>query len=109
MRKFLIEMETVITLEHLARDYENRRAELSRDGIETFPQYLEQCMARNNGALTEIMTDDTPRGNRREAVRLCNVWYSEDARDVCAEWLTPQEIARKTRGDGLRVDIIEDA
>ena len=92
MRKFLVEMDSEITLDDLRRDYESGAADTD---AETFAQYLENCMARNNGALTEILTEDTPSGELNSAVTLCRVQYSEDEGDYCEEWLTPQEIAEK--------------
>lgn len=90
MRKFLVEMDYVVTLEDMRDEWR----EWARDG-ETFAQYLENCMARNNGALTEILTEDTPRGELSGAVSLCRVQYSEDEDDYCEEWLTSQEIFQK--------------
>lgn len=92
MRKFLIEMEQEITLDELRRDYETGAVE--SDG-ESFPRYLELCMARNNGALTEILTEDTPSGERRGAVTLCRVSNPDDCYDEWEEWLTEQEMNRK--------------
>ena len=98
MRKFLVEMEYVVTLEDM-RDEWNMWA---RDG-ESFAQYLENCMARNNGALTEILTADTPDGELSGAVTLCRVQYSEDENDYCEEWLTGKEICEKWRdGCGIK-------
>lgn len=95
MRKFLIEMETEITLEELKNNYDRKREQMALEGIDSFARYLDLCMARNNGALTEILTDETPRGEQRNAVTLCRVWYSDDAEDCCDEWLTEQEAHEK--------------
>lgn len=65
MRKFLIEMEQEITLEELRRDYYEQFEDTD---AETFERYLELCMWWNNGALTEILTDETPRGLASRAV-----------------------------------------
>jgi hypothetical protein len=67
MRKFLIEMEQEITLDELRRDY-YEVFERGETGAETFERYLELCMWWNNGALTEILTADTPRGWASRAV-----------------------------------------
>lgn len=65
MRRFLIEMDTEITLDELRRDYYEQFEDTD---AETFEQYLELCMYWNNGALTEILTEDTPRGWASRAV-----------------------------------------
>ena len=90
MRKFLYEYETVFTLEQLETEYRTDRAE-DFDG--TFAQWLEECTGKN-GALTEILTDDTPRWNRKSAVIECVV-YGDDENDDYFAWLTLDEIARK--------------
>ena len=86
MRKFLVEMDREVTLDEVRESWRE-----FADGGETFAQYLENCMARNNGALTEILTADTPAGEKRGAVTLCGVYYSENPEDYCEEWLTEQE------------------
>ena len=52
----------------------------------TFPQYLDDCLGKN-GALVEILTDDTPRGYERDAVSLYRVQYSDDPDDIREEYL----------------------
>ena len=95
MRKFLIEMDVEITLADVKKEYEARREEIEEDGAENFAQFLDLCMFWNNGALTEILTEETPRGEQARAVTLCRVWYSDDADDFCDEWLTEQEAHEK--------------
>lgn len=79
MRRFLIEMETEVTLEEIREDYNKNRERIAEEsGAENFGEYLENCMYWNNGALTEILTDDTPRDLRKRAVRPCKVLYEGD-------------------------------
>lgn len=86
MRKFLIEMETEITLVEIEEDYKNRRDEIAEEsGAENFGEYLENCMYWNNGSLTEILTEDTPRELRKRAVRPCR--YQIDGGDWLEWWL----------------------
>lgn len=85
MRKFLVEYDEVITLDDVRRSWR----EFAEDDM-TFADYLRNCLDKN-GALTEILTEDTPRENRRGAVTLCRVQYSEEEWDYCEEWLTEEE------------------
>ena len=86
MRKFLVEYVKEITMDDVRESWE----QFAEDG-ETFAQYLNACLDKN-GALTEILTADTPRENRRGAVTLCRVIYGDDdPDDYCEEWLTEQE------------------
>lgn len=89
MRKFLVERDWVISLPELMQEWE----EWARDDM-TFEQYLADCLSKN-GALTEILTDDTPRENSRDAVTLIRVWYSDDVDDYCDEWLTEEQAHEK--------------
>jgi hypothetical protein len=101
MRKFLIEMDVEITLDEVEQNYH----EFDYDDVMTFPQYLADCLGKN-GALTEILTDETPRGEEMRAVSLCRVQYSEDEDDYCEEWLTPTEIYEKWR-DGCGIKYLD--
>jgi len=85
MRKFLIEYEQEVTLDDVRQSWR----EFAEDDM-PFAVYLRNCLDKN-GALTEILTSDTPRENRREAVTLCRVYYSDDRNDYCDEWLREDE------------------
>ena len=87
MRKFLVEMDYVISMEDVIQEWE----EWEQENM-TFPQYLADCLGKN-GALTEILTEDTPPENRKNAVIPCRVWYSDDVEDCFETWLTEQGIA----------------
>lgn len=102
MRKFLWEYDTTVTLDELREEWRNN----DEDG-RTFREYLDACMYWNNGALTEILTEDTPREYRERAVIDCIVWYSDESDDYCEEWLDLGEIAMK-KGFGCKVQIREE-
>lgn len=87
MRKFLVEYRDIITEEELRDFYEN---ESEDKAYMTFDEMLADGLGKN-GSLTEIQTEDTPRG--QYAVTLYKVHYSDDPDDVCEEWLS-QEQAR---------------
>ena len=87
MRKFLDEMEREITLDELRAYYESDAERMERDeGIESFERYLELCMFWNNGSLTEILTEDTPRGWASRAVG--KFWVTDaETGEKYEEWL----------------------
>lgn len=99
MRKFLCDYNSVWTEEELERFF--REVADDREYM-TFSQWLADCLSKN-GALVEILTEDTPRGEEMRAVTLCRVQYSEEEYDYCEEWLTPSQIAEKRRdGCGIK-------
>ena len=98
MRKFLWEMETVVTLDDVRESYYALEP-TERVGM-TFPQYLADCLGKN-GALTEILTDETPRGEQQKAV--CNyAIQNPESGDVWEEWLTPGGVNDR-KSDGYDV------
>lgn len=87
MRKFLCDYDSVWTEEQLRDFFANESDD--REYM-TFEQWLAECMGKN-GALVEILTDDTPKWERERAVSLCRVHYSDDRDDYCDEWLNGAE------------------
>ena len=81
MRKFLVEMDSVVTLAELEQDFKEF-AEKEFDG--NFSQWLDECLGKN-GALTEILTEDTPRGRRNDAVVECHI-TDADTGDEYTQW-----------------------
>ena len=86
MRKFLMDYDGVITIWDVYYEWELWEKENM-----TFQQYLADCLGKN-GALTEILTDETPNDERERAVTLCRVHYSDERDDYCDEWLREDEI-----------------
>ena len=89
MRRFLVEYRDIITEQELRDFYE---AEFDGKEYMTFADMLADGLGKN-GSLTEIATQDTPKG--QNAVTLYRVWYSEDRDDYCDEWLYPWEYQQK--------------
>ena len=98
MRKFLYEMETEITESELREYYEKEKHGECED-YGTFGEYLKNCMFWWNGALTEILTAETPKELRRRAVSYMRAVYSDDADDSCWMWLTYDDIRRYLAND----------
>lgn len=82
MRKFLVEMDSVVTLADLEQDFKDF-AEKEFDG--NFSQWLDECLGKN-GALTEILTEDTPRDKVNSAVVNFHV-TDADTGDEYWRWL----------------------
>lgn len=101
MRKFLYEMDYEIT-ECELRDYYEKEKRGECSDYETFGEYLKNCMYWWNGALTEILTADTPRELRRRAVSYMRAIYSDDADDSCWMWMNFDDI-RSYQEDDIRV------
>lgn len=101
MRKFLVEYRDIITEQELRDFYET---EFDDRAYMSFEEMLADGLGKN-GSLTEILTEDTPRG--QYAVTLCRVWYSEDEDDYCDEWLTEQEAHDKAALWGCGTKVLE--
>ena len=101
MRKFLFEYDEVVTLDDVRASFDALDPDERREM--TFSNYLADCLGKN-GALTEIKTAETPRG--QYAVTRCEVGYSDDPMDFCFEWLTDSEIVEK-RADGCAVSVLD--
>lgn len=84
MRKFLVEYDSIISLEDLQADYN----ESTEKAEKTFNQYLEECLGKN-GSLVEIKTEETPK--YIDSVTLYRVSYSDDIGDSCDMWLTDKQ------------------
>lgn len=95
MRKFLVEYDSIISLEDLQADYN----ESTEKAEKTFNQYLEECLGKN-GSLVEIKTKETPK--YIDSVTLYRVAYSDDIGDTCDMWLTDKQAEReKALGNSL--------
>ena len=90
MRKFLVEYRDIITEQELRAEFAG--AEDLREIYDSFEDLLAEGLSKN-GSLTEIQTEDTPKG--QSAVTLYRVWYSEDKEDYCDEWLYPWEYQQR--------------
>ncbi len=101
MRKFLYEYETVWTEEQLREFYENESEDKEHM---TYDEWLGECLGKN-GALTEIRTTDTPRG--QFAVSLYRVHYSDDPDDVAEQWLSPEQVKEQEFYYGLVCEEME--
>ena len=86
MRKFLCEYDSVWTLDELKNFFDT---ETDDREYMTFEQWLADCLGKN-GALTEILTEDTPNSNGKYAVTLCRVWCADED-DYFEEWLTEEQ------------------
>ena len=94
MRKFLNDYDSIVTLEELKNGEEYSQFKMDYPGA-TFEQYLAECMYWNNGFLTEILTRDTPKSERRKAVSLCALYDCETGEFACVEWLDYYGIVRE--------------
>lgn len=101
MRKFLHDYESIVTIEELKSGDEYKEF-ISDYPDATFEEYLDLCMFWNNGFLTEILTADTPKAERRRAVSRVAVfsksWYGEDINFPFVTWKTAAEIRDLLRG-----------
>ena len=86
MRKFLCDYDSVWTLAELEQDFKEFAGK-EFDG--NFSQWLDECLGKN-GALTEILTDETPKENRADAVSYYRVICSELAGDEYETWTTEE-------------------
>ena len=94
MRKFLNDYETIVTMEELKNGDEYKEFINDYPGA-TFEEYLDLCMFWNNGFLTEILTADTPKSERRKAVSLCALHDCETGELQFIQWLTYDGIMRE--------------
>ncbi len=100
MRKFLIELDSVIGIDELKKDFYEKFENTEKI---TFARYLELCMWWNNGALTEILTDETPPEMRSRAVTYYHAVCSETDGDEYWLWATESH-AKILAGEGYRVE-----
>jgi hypothetical protein len=96
MRRFLCEYDSVWTEEQLRDFFANESDD--REYM-TFEQWLAECMGKN-GALVEILTDDTPNGERHHAV--CCYAVQNNEGDVWEEWLTEGGVNDR-KSDGFAI------
>lgn len=95
MRKFLVEYDSIVSLEDLQAYYN----ESTEKAEKTFNQYLEECLGKN-GSLVEIKTKETPK--YIDSVTLYRITYSDDIGDTCEMWLTDKQAEReKALGNAL--------
>ena len=85
MRKFLYEYESICTEADVMEEYKKNGYQYET----TFRHFLNDHCLGKNGALVEILTDETPRENRQYAVTFCSV-SDEDTEDTMDDtrWLT---------------------
>ena len=69
MRKFLLDYEKIVTMDEVRKCYEDF---CDYKDESSFEDYLFDALGRN-GSLDEILTADTPKAFRREALCLCAV------------------------------------
>ena len=89
MRLFLMDYEYTMTESDVYMSY--LESEDYTEYKTPFPVYLADCLSKN-GALTEILTKDTPKENRRSAVSLCCVLHRDDDDLSDIRYLTYYEI-----------------
>ena len=94
MRKFLNDYDSIVTIEEL-RNGEEFSQFMEENPDESFSRYLELCMYWNNGFLTEILTADTPKSERRKAISLCALHDCETGELDFIQWLTYGGIMRE--------------
>lgn len=94
MRKFLHDYESIVTIEELKNGDEFKEFVNDYPG-ETFERYLDLCMFWNNGFLTEILTNETPKNQRRYAVSSCALHDCETGEFECCEWLDYSNIQKE--------------
>lgn len=94
MRKFLNDYDSIVTIEELQNSEEFSQF-MEDYPDESFSRYLELCMYWNNGFLTEILTADTPKNERRKAISLCALHDCETGELDIIEWLTYDGIMRE--------------
>ena len=105
MRKFLHDYESIVTIEELKSGDEYKEFVNDYPG-ETFEKYLDLCMFWNNGFLTEILTNETPKNQRRDAVSLCSIYDSETGEYESTYWLSYYGIMREKRYGNIVVPYI---
>ena len=92
MRTFLDDYRNIITFAELQDAFENDKDDFGnapKDYYLNINQWLNELLSKN-GTLTEIKTDDTPKG--QYAVTLYQVQYSDDTDDICDEWLDDKDV-----------------
>lgn len=105
MRKFLHDYESIVTIEELKNGDEYK--EFVNDYPDaTFEEYLDLCMFWNNGFLTEILTNETPKNQRRYAVSLCAVYDCDFEEIMNWQWLDYADILREQRYGNIVVPYI---
>lgn len=101
MRLFLNDYTTIEALDTLREYWETSEDRLEYG--ESFDYFLSSCMAKNNGTLLEILTEETPEEETMSTVSLYKVEHDDWDGEYEVGWHTPAQAFRMQWKWGYRM------